>query len=153
PIDETGSRSTRGRARCASSCRERSAPHVGSGRLSLSRWGEADRFVTVARGISLYLSINTSVALMTALTVSPALRPNGSAEPRVIAATSSTSPTLIVTSAMTLPSLTDLIVAGIWLRALSMANSFRDETEYLGKGSERDNSRLQRPRTRGETRF
>ena len=55
--------------------------------------------------------MRTSVALMTAFTESPAFRFNCSADPRVIAATSSTLPKLMTTSAITLPSLTDLTVA------------------------------------------
>ena len=62
------------------------------------------------------LSIITSVDLMTALTESPAFSPISSADPRVMAATISTPPTVITTSAITLPSFTDLIVAGSWLR-------------------------------------
>ena len=49
------------------------------------------------------------------------LKLSASAEPRVIAETISTPATSMTTSAITLPSLTDLTVAGSWLRALSIA--------------------------------
>ena len=52
----------------------------------------------------------TSVDLMIALTVSPALRLRASALARVIAETISIAPTLTMTSAITLPSFTDLTV-------------------------------------------
>src|SRR5947209_4226950 len=68
----------------------------------------------------LHFAISTSVDLMTAVTVSPALRPMCSADPRVMAETISRLPTVTTTSAMTSPSLTDLTVPLNWLRALSM---------------------------------
>src|SRR5947207_10226782 len=49
--------------------------------------------------------------------------PIWSTEPRVMAETTSRSPTAITTSAMTLPSLTDFTVPLNWLRALSISET------------------------------
>src|SRR5262249_35417793 len=55
-------------------------------------------------------AIKTSVALITTVTVPPWTRPRRSAEPRVIAATTSWPPPMsTITSAMMLPNLTSLI--------------------------------------------
>jgi prepilin-type N-terminal cleavage/methylation domain-containing protein len=58
------------------------------------------------------LSTSTSVALMIALTLSPTWSLSASADPRVIAETTSTPAISMTTSAITFPSLTDLTVAG-----------------------------------------
>src|SRR5262249_6524971 len=70
-----------------------------------------------------HLSIMTSVDLTTTRTASPGFRAIASTDPRVIAETNSKLSTCTTTSAMTLPSFTDLTVPANWLRALSMVAS------------------------------
>jgi hypothetical protein len=72
----------------------------------------ARRLVKRARRHS-YLSIITSVDLMTAFTLSPSLSPSRSTEARVMAAAISNPPASTTTSAMTLPIFNSLIVPTI----------------------------------------
>jgi hypothetical protein len=71
---------------------------------------------------------STSVDLMITRTIEPSRSPSRSADPRVIAETISWPLTSTTTSAMTVPSLTDLTVPCSWLRALSSISSSRIAT-------------------------
>src|SRR5215469_3032140 len=64
----------------------------------------------------------TSVALITAVTLSPLFRPISSALRLVMTDSTRLAPTLTVTSAVTVPSTTSVISPLRWLRALSGIN-------------------------------
>src|ERR1043165_6197575 len=89
-----------------------------------------------------HLSIITSVDLMIALTESPAFRPSCSADARLIRDTISMLSTLTITSAITLPSFTDLTVPLNWFLALSTTFSFHHQIVHGCDGAGRTGSRL-----------